>query len=74
MTVESQTSPEVRMEKAKKDVTSFNLEPQPTPVRAMLHPGDSLEDNVVGSAPNPEEAKDDDVMGYFKSLVADKNG
>ena len=69
----SKPLPEVRQEKAKRDVTSYNLEPQPTTVRAMLHDGDSLEDNVVGSAPDPAEAKEDDVMGYFKSLVADKN-
>jgi hypothetical protein len=42
MTVESQTSDEVRAEKAKKDVTSFNLEPQPTPVRAMMQPDDAV--------------------------------
>jgi hypothetical protein len=72
MTVEKQTSPEVRAEKAKKDVTSFNLEPQPTPVRAMMQPDDSVDDNDVGPTPDPATAKDDDVMGYFKSLVADK--
>ena len=71
--VEEQTSPEIRAEKAKKDVTSFNLEPQPTPVRAMMQPDDALTDNEVGRADDPNAvAKEDDVMGYFKSLVADK--
>jgi hypothetical protein len=72
MTVQEQTSDEVRQEKAKRDVTSFNLEPQPTPVRAGVFEGDSKEDNEIGNAPHESEAKDDDVMGYFKSLVADK--
>ena len=70
--VEEQTSPQVRAEKAKKDVTSFNLDPQPTPVRAIIPDGAAVEDDVVGSTPDPDLAKDDDVMGYFKSLVADK--
>ena len=72
MTVQEQTSEEVRKEKAKKDVTSFNLEPQPTPVRAMMQPDDAIADNEVGPTPDPATMKDDDVMGYFKSLVADK--
>ncbi len=71
MTVQEQTSEEVRAEKARKDVTSFNLDPQPTPVRAMMQPDDAVTDNDVGPTPDPATA-DDDVMGYFKSLVADK--
>ena len=71
-TVEEQTSEEVRTEKARGDVPSMNLQPQATPVRAMLHEGDAKDDNVIGETPDLTKADDDDVMGYFKSLVADK--
>ena len=39
----------------------------------MMQPDDALADNEVGEAKDPAAvAKEDDVMGYFKSLVADK--
>ena len=68
--VEEQLSPELKAEKRNGEVTSLNVQPQPTEVRAGVFDGDTKTDNEIGTAPEPKE--DDDVMGYFKNLVADK--
>ena len=68
--VEEQLSPELKAEKRSGEVTALNVQPQPTEVKAGVFEGDTQHDNEIGTPPAPKE--DDDVMGYFKNLVADK--
>ena len=68
--VEEQLSPDLMAEKRSGEVTALNVQPQPTEVKAGVFPGDAQHDNEIGTTPETKE--DDDVMGYFKNLVADK--